>query len=245
MHGIQPGATCESDKSNERRDDKFRGQCDSTFAICRRSVRAHLLCESSFNINYNSLQTSLTKRLSHGLEFLGSYTWSRNLDQTSGSSGSGLFETHLVTNDQNNFSQAYGPTDFDRTNRAVVSFVYNPSIQQPHANSSAVPAPRLADFRLSLWRRAARPSQYSTTAPALFTAITHSKIVHSFQRSCKPTTSGSLYTRVVGRYLNPAAFTSAPEAPYGTGPADTDFGNSGEGLVRGPGPEKHRHGDGA
>ena len=74
-----------------------------------------LSCESSFNANYNSLQTSLTKRISHGLEFLGSYTWSRNLDQTSGSSGSEVYETHLVTNDQTNFRQAYGPTDFDRT----------------------------------------------------------------------------------------------------------------------------------
>jgi hypothetical protein len=36
-------------------------------------------------------------------------------------------------------------------------------------------------------------------------------------------------------YLNAAAFTSAPEAPNATGPGDTDFGNSGEGLVRGPG----------
>ena len=86
-----------------------------------------LLCESAFNSNYNSLQASITKRLSHGFEFLGSYTWSRNLDQTSGSSGSEVFETHLLTNDQTNFQQAYGPTDFDRTHRAVLSAVYNTS----------------------------------------------------------------------------------------------------------------------
>ncbi len=65
--------------------------------------------------------------MSHGFEFLGSYTWSRNFDQTSGSSGSGLYETHLVTNDQTNFRQAWGPTDFDRTNRAVLSLVYKTS----------------------------------------------------------------------------------------------------------------------
>ena len=50
----------------------------------------------------------------------------------------------------------------------------------------------------------------------------------------KPTTSGSMYSRVLSTYLNPAAFISAPEAPNGTGPGDTDFGDSGEGLVRGP-----------
>ncbi len=44
-------------------------------------------CASEYNSNYNSLQSSVTKRLSHGFQFLGSYTWSRNLDETSGSSG--------------------------------------------------------------------------------------------------------------------------------------------------------------
>jgi len=53
--------------------------------------------------------------------------------------------------------------------------------------------------------------------------------------TAKPVTSGSLFSRVLNGYLNAAAFTSAPEAPNGTGPQDTDFGNSGVGLVRGPG----------
>ncbi len=47
--------------------------------------------------------------------------------------------------------------------------------------------------------------------------------------TARPSTSGSLYSRVIGPYLNPAAFTSAPEAPNGTSSADTDFGNSGVG----------------
>jgi hypothetical protein len=50
-----------------------------------------------------------------------------------------------------------------------------------------------------------------------------------------PSTHGSLYSRVINGYLNPNAFTIAPEAPNGGGPGDTDFGNSGTGLVRGPG----------
>jgi len=50
-----------------------------------------------------------------------------------------------------------------------------------------------------------------------------------------PSTSGSLFSRVMNGYLDPSAFTIAPEAPNGTGPADTDFGNSGVGFVRGPG----------
>jgi hypothetical protein len=40
---------------------------------------------------------------------------------------------------------------------------------------------------------------------------------------------------VLNGYLDPAGFTRAPEAPFGTSLADQDFGNSGVGFVRGPG----------
>ena len=40
---------------------------------------------------------------------------------------------------------------------------------------------------------------------------------------------------MINGYLNQNAFTIAPEAPNGSGPGDTDFGNSGVGIVRGPG----------
>jgi len=48
-------------------------------------------------------------------------------------------------------------------------------------------------------------------------------------------THGSLFNRAVNGYLTASAFTIAPEAPNGSGPGDTDFGNSGVGFVRGPG----------
>ena len=41
--------------------------------------------------------------------------------------------------------------------------------------------------------------------------------------------------RVLRGYLDPAGFSAAPEARNGTSPDDTDFGNSGVGMVRGPG----------
>ncbi len=193
-----------------------------------------LLCESSFNANYNSLQSSLTKRLSYGLEFLGSYTWSRNLDQTSGSSGSEVFETHLITNDQTNFRQAYGPTDFDRTHRAVLSLVYNTSF--------AHRLPRVMSRIVGDWQVSALAVAQSGT-PITILDDNAGAVYGNFPfenraqlaSGIKPTTSGSMYSRVLSTYLNPAAFISAPEAPNGTGPGDTDFGDSGEGLVRGPG----------
>ena len=193
-----------------------------------------LYCESSFNANYNSLQASVTKRLSRGLEFLGSYTWSRNLDQTSGSSGSNVFEQHLVTNDQTNFRQAYGPTDFDRTHRAVLSLVYNTGFARY--------LPRLLGRAIGDWQVSALGVLQSGTA---FTILDNTAGAvygnYPFENRAqlvggvKPTSSGSMFSRVLNGYLNPAAFTSAPLAPNATGPGDTDFGNSGVGLVRGPG----------
>ncbi len=193
-----------------------------------------LFCESSFNASYNSLQASVTKRLSHGLEFLGSYTWSRNLDQTSGSSGSNVFEQHLVTNDQTNFRQAYGPTDFDRTHRAVLSLVYSTGFARY--------LPRLLGRVIGDWQVSALGVVQSGTA---FTILDNTAGAvygnYPFENRAqlaggvKPTSSGSMFSRVLNGYLNPAAFTSAPLAPNAIGPGDTDFGNSGVGLVRGPG----------
>ena len=192
-----------------------------------------LLSESAFNSNYNALQASVTKRLSHGLQFLGSYTWSRNLDQTSGSSGSEVFEEHLLTNDQTNPQQAYGATDFDRTHRAVVSLVYNTSFARhlPDWTAKAV-----GDWQVSGVVVAQSGTPITILDDNAGAVYGNFPFENRAQLSgLKTTTSGSLHSRVLSRYLDPAGFTSAPQAPFGTGPADTDFGNSGVGLVRGPG----------
>ncbi|HEY1578321.1 MAG TPA: TonB-dependent receptor [Terracidiphilus sp.] len=192
-----------------------------------------LVCESNFNATYNSLQTSVTKRLSYGLEFLGSYTWSRNLDQTSGSSGSNVFEEHLVTNDQTNFRQAYGPTDFDRKHRAVLSLVYTTSF--------AHHLPGVMSRIIGNWEISSVAVAQSGT-PITILDDNAGSVYGNFpfesraqlSGTAKPTTSGSISSRALNGYLNPAAFAPAPEAPNGTGPFDTDFGNSSVGLVRGP-----------
>jgi hypothetical protein len=191
-------------------------------------------CASEYNSNYNSLQSSVTKRLSHGFQFLGSYTWSRNLDETSGSSGSEVFELWLLTNDQRNPHGDYGLTDFDRTHRGVFNLTYT---TPAFANM-----PTLVRHAITGWQ-----------ASGIFVAQSGTPITilddnagavygnYPFENraqlsgTTRPSTSGSLYSRVIGQYLNPAAFTSALEAPNGTSSADTDFGKSGVGLVRGPG----------
>jgi TonB dependent receptor len=192
-----------------------------------------LACQTAYDANYNGLQASVTKRLSGGLQFLGSYTYSRSLDQTSGSSGNQVFELWLLTNDQRDPRQSYGPTDFDRTHRAVFSFTYD----IPELRS----APSFLRMLTSRWQTSGILVAQSGT-PISILDFSAGAVYGNYpfenraQLSGKPiATSGSLHTRVLGTYLNADAFTSAPEAPHGTGPDDTDFGNSGVGVVRGPG----------
>ena len=192
-----------------------------------------LLSETAFQANYNSLQASLTKQLSRGLQFLGSYTWSRTLDETSGSSGSQVFELWLLTNNQRDPRQNYGPTDFDRTHRAVFNFTYDlPGIR----NFPAILRAFTSNWQASGILVAQSGTPITILDPSAGAVYGNYSFENRAQLSGKPIgTKGSLFSRVQGHYLNAAAFTSAPLAPNGVSAGDTDFGNSGVGIVRGPG----------
>jgi len=189
--------------------------------------------DTRYIANYNSLQSSVTKRMSHGLQFLGSYTWSKALDETSGSNGAEFYELWLSTNDQNNPRQAYGLTDFDRTHRGVLSLIYDtPNLREVARLSRRA----FSDWQFSgiLVAQSGTPETIiDNNAGAVYGTLSQE---HRAQVSGAPvSTSGSLFSRVINGYLSPAAFTSAPEAPFGSSAADTDFGNSAVGMVRGPG----------
>ena len=67
---------------------------------------------------YNALQTHVEKRMSHGLQFGFSYTYSHALDEQS---GMGLF---FNGNNPLNLRSAYGSSDFDRTHVFNFSYLY-------------------------------------------------------------------------------------------------------------------------
>ena len=81
-----------------------------------------LLMESNSNSNYNSLQATLNKRFSHGLQMLLSYTWSHSIDDYSGSDVSDIT---VIPGDIVNQQRNYGSSDFDRRQRFVASYLYN------------------------------------------------------------------------------------------------------------------------
>ena len=81
--------------------------------------------ESEGSSWYNGLEASLTKRLSHGLQFLASYTFSKTLDTDGSDINSTSSGNALTLGDQNSPRQRWGRASFDRTHRFVFSGTWN------------------------------------------------------------------------------------------------------------------------
>ena len=76
--------------------------------------------QTSSNSRFNSLQVSLTKRFSRGLQFLAAYTLGKSTDYYSGGPVNELVPT---PGDQFDWKLNYGPSDYDRRHRFVTSFI--------------------------------------------------------------------------------------------------------------------------
>ena len=87
--------------------------------------------ESEGSSWYNGLEVSLTKRLSHGLQFLASYTFSKTLDTDGADINSTSAGNALTLGDQNSPRQRWGRASFDRTHRFVFSETW--SLPSPSA----------------------------------------------------------------------------------------------------------------
>ncbi len=69
--------------------------------------------------NYNSLQTTLTKRLSHGLSLIAGYTYAHGLDNGS------LNRFGLLPQNSQDVGAEYGNSDFDVRHRLTITATYN------------------------------------------------------------------------------------------------------------------------
>ena len=67
--------------------------------------------------NYNSLQLTLRKQLSHGISFQAAYTYSKNL--------SDIVDFTANSNNASNLAQQYGPTNFNRPQRLVINYSWD------------------------------------------------------------------------------------------------------------------------
>jgi len=76
---------------------------------------------TNWNSNYNSLQASINRHFSSGLQLQAAYTWSRNFDYTSNLENSAFNNPGF---NALNFARNYGPSANDAPQRLVLNYVY-------------------------------------------------------------------------------------------------------------------------
>ncbi|MGB6482784.1 MAG: TonB-dependent receptor [Candidatus Acidiferrales bacterium] len=83
------------------------------------------------NSEYNSLQVKLNKRVTHGLQFLLSYTYSHSIDGASDFYGSGGNGGNIFPQNDYDLAAERGSSDFDIRHRLVWSYIYEaPSLKR-------------------------------------------------------------------------------------------------------------------
>jgi carboxypeptidase family protein len=75
--------------------------------------------DSSSNSNYHALWVTANKRMTQGLQFNASYTWSHSIDEASRNNNG------IVVQDSNNIFNSRGSSDFDARHRFVVNAIYD------------------------------------------------------------------------------------------------------------------------
>ncbi len=75
--------------------------------------------------NFNGLELQLTKKMSHGFQVQGSYTWSRAIDEGDGTGPSDPYLNSLA--DLFYFAPQYGkgPSDFNVTQNLAINYIWN------------------------------------------------------------------------------------------------------------------------
>jgi len=186
--------------------------------------------ESQGSSWYNALEASLTKRLSRGLQFLASYTFSKILDTDGADINSTSSGNALTLGDQNSPRQRWGRASFDRSHRFVFSTTW------------ALPAPSggWQGIVLGGWDVAAVATIQSGTA--LTIADTNANNVFGISEdraqlsgTCSKSqlvTGGSTKSKL-NQYVNKTCF--AKPSIIGADGIGNDFGNSATGIVDGPG----------
>lgn len=182
--------------------------------------------ESEGQAWYNSLQASLTKRMSHGLQFLTSYTWSKNLDTDAGSSSN----FSAGPGDQFASRGRYGRAPGDRAHRFVFSSVYEvPNIAKNRSIGKLVGGWAISG--VATIQAGQTLTILSTNANNIFGITNDRAQIQAGCTNSQLVTSGGV-TGKLGNYFNAACFTSQPV--IGDDGRATGFGNSGVGIVNGP-----------
>jgi len=179
---------------------------------------------------YNGLELSLTKRMSRGLQFLGSYTWAKTLDSDAANSTQNSNGSNTL-GDQNDPRSRWGRAQFDRTHRFIFSYVWD----LPSPSSQAA----LMRHAFGGWSFSGVTTWQSGTALTLSRSVNTNIVgtggdLAQIADNCTHddlVTPGSVHSKRTS-YFNRSCFT-APLVIGDDGRA-TAFGNAGPGIVNGP-----------
>jgi hypothetical protein len=202
---------------------------------------------------YNSLQVSLTKRISKGLQFLTSYTYAKSIDNASGvGGGSGTRgvidqssgrESSSILGNQLAARANRGVSDFDRTHRFVLSFLWDLP-RTTFAHGSRVGRLLLSGWQVSgiIVAMSGLPIDIVDSAAGSLYGLTGGGARPNWTAGTTHRTATSNIPP--GLFFNPFAFTHPIVLPgqlipssNGTAIADafgTDIGNLGRNVLRGP-----------
>jgi hypothetical protein len=187
--------------------------------------------ESGGSSWYNALGVGLSKRFSKGLQFLASYTWASALETNPGYS-TGAFAGGGRLGDQNSARANYGPDDFTRPQRLVISYVYD--FPTP-ASSSSFKKRTLGGWSVAgvtTFQSGQRLTIVDTNILSAFAPFVTDRVQLAPGCTNKSVETPGPVTSKLANYVNASCFTLPPV--IGSDGLGTAFGNSGNGIVSGP-----------
>jgi hypothetical protein len=180
----------------------------------------HTMQSSSIS-SYNSLQVGVTKRFSHGLQFLASYTYSHSIDDYSGDPTGTSDVTVVPGNQAPGMLMNRASSDFDRRHRLVFSGIYDLPKFYKGGSGFAKQAVNGWELASVLTLQSGTPFSVLTNATAFVQARADSVA------GCDPARGGSVESRL-SEYFNTSCFAAAPATAAG------GFGDTGRNILRGP-----------
>ena len=212
-------------------------------------VGGFLQIQTTAQSTYNSLQMSLTRRFAKGLQFLASYTFGKSIDNSSGTNGGSadaVRDTAIILGNQLDNRANRGLSDFDRTHRLVMNFLWD--LPEPSfAAKSKMSRLLLADWQIAgvVTAMSGLPIDITDGGAGSFYGLNSGNNPLARPSWAPDATLRTASSNVpAGYFFNPFAFVRPVvlagrpiPSSNGTARADglgTDFGNVGRNVLRGP-----------
>ena len=240
----QPGAVITTNTpANAQLRAPFQG---ASLSSSGSSVPGFGQTQTTAQSTYNSLQVSMTKRLSKGSEFLAAYTYSKSIDNASGGAiGAAGIDSGAILGNQLDRRANRGLSNFDRAHRFVLSYLWD----LPRPGFAASSAKRRMLF--SNWQLAGIVTAMSGLPIDVVDSNAGSFYLGPNNGLSRPswapgaTGSTAVSNIPAGYFFNPFAFARpivlagrpipSSQGTAVAGAVGTDFGNVGRNVLRGPG----------